>query len=76
MTLDQVCELWRELKRYVSDTEVEDAADTLIHFMIDNNISVDDIMESFKNDRHVRTALAEYTEDEIDDLDEEEFYDD
>ena len=74
MTLDQVCELWRELKRYVSDVEVEDAADTLIHFMIDNNISVEEIMESFKNDRHVRTALAEYNDDDLD-LDEEEFYD-
>jgi len=67
-------ELWSELKRYISIVDRDEAAETVVSILIDNDISVEEIKSNFKNDPDIKRALTEYTEDVDEDIEEE--YDD
>jgi hypothetical protein len=67
-------EIWQELKRYINEIDREDAADTLVSVLIDNDIGADDIKSSFKTDSDIKRALNSYLEDEEDA--DEEYYED
>jgi hypothetical protein len=69
-------EIWTELKRYVNTVDRQEAAETLINVLIDNDVSADEIKDTFKGDTEVRRALTSYLkdhaeEDENEDEDEE-----
>lgn len=68
-------ELWSELKRYVSTVDRDEAAETVVNILIDNDISAEEIKASFKGDSDIKRALSQYTED-IDEEAEDEYDED
>ena len=77
MSADLSQEIWNELKRYVNPQDRDEAAETLVSVLIDNDVSADEIKSTFKTDSEVKRALASYLKDheddeEIDDYDEDE----
>ena len=75
MSLDTIAEVWEALREHIDLSERNDAADTLVNFLIDNNYEIDDIKDAFK-DKDITKALKGYAEehfpDEDDDYDEED----
>jgi len=57
-------EIWQELKRYINEIDREEAADTLVSVLIDNDINADDIRTAFKGESDIKRALNSYLEDE------------
>ena len=67
-------ELWGEIKRYISSVDREEAAETVVNILIDNDIDVDEIKANFKGDSDIKRALAQYskdTEETDEDIDED-----
>ncbi len=75
MTVELANEIWSELKRYVNTVDQDDAAETFVSVLIDNDISPDEIKAVFKSDSDVKKALTSYLRDQ-DELDIEEDEDD
>jgi hypothetical protein len=79
MAVDLAHDLWQELKRYIAISDREDAADTLVNVLIENDYDAGQIRDSFKGDGDIKRALQSYLDDlEEEDLDEddEDDYDD
>lgn len=79
MSVDLAKEIWDELKRHINVVDRDDAAETLVSVLIDNDCDADDIKSVFKSDSAVKSALAHYIkdhQDEEDDDEDEEYYDD
>jgi len=70
MSLDTIAEVWEALREHIDLSERNDAADTLVNFLIDNNYEIDDIKEAFK-DKDITKALKGYAEEHFPDDDEE-----
>lgn len=76
MSLILAHDSWAELKRYISNVDLADAADALVHLLVDNDYNTDEIRAAFKNDSDVKSALSAYlTENESDDDNEDEYED-
>jgi len=76
MSVELSKEIWDELKRYVNTVDRDDAAETLVSVLIDNDCNADDIKSVFNTDSAVKAALAHYLKDHADeeeDEDEEDF---
>jgi hypothetical protein len=75
MSLDTIAEVWDALREHIDLSERDDAADTLVNFLIDNNYEIDDIKDAFK-DKDITKALKGYADEhfpeEDDDYDEED----
>lgn len=71
MSVELAAEIWTEVKRYVNSVDRSEAAETLVTVLIDNDVSAEEIKNSFKGDGDVKRALAEYLKEE-ENLDEEE----
>jgi preprotein translocase subunit Sec63 len=77
-------ELWSELKRYVNTVDRDEAAETIVAILIDNDCDVDDIKNTFKSDLDIKRALTAYLdndksyedEEEVEDEEEEDHEDD
>jgi len=65
-------EIWDELRRYVNVVDRNEAAETLVSVLIDNDVDADEIKDTFKSDSEVKRALAHYLKDQEDEEDEEE----
>jgi hypothetical protein len=73
-------EIWGELKRFVNTVDRDEAAETVIQILMDNDSDVEDIRNAFKGDSDIKRALTAYldndkdyaAEDEEDELEEEE----
>lgn len=79
MSVDLAREIYNELKRYVNTVDKDEAAETLVAVLIDNDVDADDIKSTFKSEPEVKRALTSYLKDhpEEDEEDEEDFeYDD
>jgi hypothetical protein len=80
MSVELAKELWSELKRYVNTVDRDEAAETLVSVLIDNDVAPDDIKSTFKSDSDIKRALTEYLRDgeahEEDDEDDEGLHDD
>jgi hypothetical protein len=70
MSLDIIAEVWEALREHIDLSERNDAADTLVHFLIDNNYEIDDIKDAFK-DKDITKALKGYAEEHFPDEDED-----
>ena len=75
MSVELSKEIWDEIKRYVNVVDRNEAAETLVSVLIDNDVAADEIKETFKSDSDVKRALAHYLKD-LEDDDEEEDQDD
>lgn len=77
MSVELSKEIWDELKRYVNTVDRDEAAETLVSVLIDNDAGADEIKETFKNDSEVKRALASYLKDhEEEEYDEDEYDED
>jgi hypothetical protein len=74
MSVELSKEIWDELKRYVNTVDRDEAAETLVSVLIDNDADADDIKAVFKSDSEVKKALASYLKDH-EDADDDEDYD-
>ena len=72
MSADLSKEIWNELKRYVNTVDRDEAAETLISVLIDNDVAADDIRDTFKGDSEVRRALSSYLKDHAEDDDDDD----
>lgn len=77
MGVELAKEIWDEIRRYVNTVDREEAAETLVSVLIDNDVDADEIKDTFKSDSEVKRALAHYLKDheDEDEEDEEEDYD-
>jgi len=75
MSVDLSREIYNELKRFINVVDRDEAAETLVSVLIDNDISADDIKDAFKGETDIKRALASYLKDH-EDPEEEEDYDD
>lgn len=77
MSVELANEIWSELRRYVNTVDREEAAETMVSVLIDNDISADEIRGSFK-DADIKRALTQYLRDESEDFgdDDDELIDD
>jgi hypothetical protein len=75
-------EVWSELKRYVNTVDRNEAAETIVAILVDNDCDVDDIKNAFKGDSDIKRALTAYLdndksyEDEDEEAEEEDYHDD
>jgi hypothetical protein len=73
MSVELSKEIWDELKRYVNPQDRDEAAETLVSVLIDNDCDAADIKNVFKNDSGVKSALASYLKDHEEADDDEEY---
>jgi hypothetical protein len=71
MSVELASEIWSEIKRYVNSVDRNDAAETLVSVLIDNDVSAEEIKSAFKGDGDIKRALADYLKEE-EELEEEE----
>ena len=76
MSAELAKEIWTELRRYVNTVDREEAAETLVSVLIDNDMAADDIREVFKSESDVKRALTSYLKDHADNEDDEDLHDD
>jgi hypothetical protein len=77
MSVELSREIWTELKRYVNTVDRQEAAETLINVLIDNDVSADEIRDTFKGDTEVKRALTSYLKDHAEDEeDDDDLHDD
>ena len=72
MSVELAKEIWDELKRYVNTVDRDEAAETLVSVLIDNDVDADEIKSTFKNDTEVKRAVASYVRDHQDEEDDDE----
>ena len=75
MSLDVISEVWDALREHIDFSERDDAADTLVNFLIDNNYEIEDIKNTFK-DKDITRALKGYAEQHFQEEEYEESDDD
>ena len=71
MSVELSKEIWDELKRYVNTVDRDEAAETLVSVLIDNDVDADEIKNTFKSDSEVKRALAHYLKDHEEDEEED-----
>ena len=78
MSIELSREIWSELKRYINSVDRDEAAETLVAVLIDNDAAADEIRSVFKTDPDVKRALASYLKDHVADEedDDEDLHDD
>ena len=77
MSITIIAEVWRALKLEIDETNLPDAAESLINFLIDNDYETDDIKEAFRREPVVVEALREYSSQyEEEEYEEEEYEED
>ena len=76
-------EIWGELKRFVNTVDRNEAAETVVQILMDNDSEVEDIRNAFKGDTDIKRALTayldndkDYSEDEEEDPEEEDYNED
>lgn len=74
-------EIWNELKRYINSVDRDEAAETVVNILVDNDIDAEEIKSNFKGDPEIKRALGLYLNDvdeevdeDIDDYDNEDDY--
>ena len=71
MSVELSREIWDEIKRYVNPQDRNEAAETVVSVLIDNDVSADEIKDAFKSDSEVKRALTSYLKDHADDDEED-----
>jgi hypothetical protein len=76
-------EIWGELKRFVNTVDRNEAAETVVQILMDNDCDAEDIRDAFKGDSDIKRALTvyldndkDYSEDEEEDPEEEDYNED
>ena len=69
MSVELSREIWTEIKRYVNPQDRNEAAETLVSVLIDNDVNADDIRDTFKGDSDIKRALTHYLKEQEEDDD-------
>ena len=75
MSLSLIAEVWEVLRDHIDAGDRDEAADSLVNFLMDNNYEVDDIKSAFK-DKDITTSLKGYAEQHFQEEEYEEYADD
>jgi hypothetical protein len=59
-------EIWGELKRYVNTVDRNEAAETVVQILMDNDCDAEDIRNAFKGDSDIKRALTVYLDNDKD----------
>ena len=65
-------EIWGELKRFVNTVDRDEAAETVVQILMDNDSNVEDIRAAFKGDSDIKRALTTYLDNDKDYVEEED----
>jgi hypothetical protein len=76
MSADVASEIWGELRRYVNTVDRDEAAETVVAVLIDNDYDADEIRDAFKGDLDIKRALAAYVNKDVEEEPDEEVDDD
>ena len=76
MSAEVASEIWGELRRYVNTVDRDEAAETVVSILIDNDYDVDEIRDAFKGDSDIKRALAAYANRDVEEEADEEIVDD
>jgi hypothetical protein len=76
MSADVAAEIWGELRRYVNTVDRDEAAETVVAVLIDNDYDADAIRDAFKGDSDIKRALAAYVNRDVEEEPDEEVDDD
>jgi len=76
MSIELSREIWSELKRYINQVDRDEAAETFVSVLIDNDGAADEIKSVFKTDPDIKRALASYLKDHAVEEDDEDLHDD
>jgi len=76
MSIELSQEIWTELKRYINTVDRDEAADTLVSVLIDNDADADEIKSVFKTDPDIKRALISYLKNQEEEDDDEGLHDD
>jgi hypothetical protein len=76
MSIEVAAELWGEIKRYVNTVDRDEAAESVVSVLIDNDHDAEEIRTAFKGDSDIKKALAAYldnndVEEELEDDDDD-----
>jgi hypothetical protein len=63
MSLDLTRAVWDELKTYIGASDISDAAGSFVDVLIDNDYLAEDVLDTFRNDADIKSALSEYLDD-------------
>lgn len=74
--LNMAAEVWDALRNHVDFNEREDAADSLVNLLIDNNYEADEIKDAFRGEKEVLNALKNYVAEHEEEYEEDEEYED
>jgi len=75
MSLNLICEVWDAMRSHIDLNERNEAADTLVNLLVDNNFEADEIKEAFRGEKEVLNALKNYVNHQESDEDFDEDYD-
>lgn len=73
MSIELSREIWNELKRYINIVDRDEAAETLVAVLIDNDANADEIKSVFKTDPDIKRALTSYLKDHTEDEDDDDY---
>ena len=77
MSVELASEIWTEIKRHINLVDRNDAAETMVSVLIDNDVSAEEIKTAFKGDGEIKRALSDYLKEEEElEEEEEDSYDD
>ena len=71
MSVGLAKEIWDEIKRYVNTVDRDEAAETMVSVLIDNDVAADEIKDTFKTDGEIKRALAHYLKDQEEEVDDD-----
>lgn len=66
MSLELARDIWGELKHYLTETDQADAADVVVHMLIDYDFGIADISNVFKGEPNIKSALMSYADELVD----------
>jgi hypothetical protein len=72
MSANVAAEIWGELRRYVNTVDRDEAAETVVAVLIDNDYDADQIRDAFKGDSDIKRALAAYVNKDVEEEPDEE----
>jgi hypothetical protein len=77
MDLGLVSEVWKILNNYIPNRiEQRTAADEIVQYLIDNDVSIDDIKVAFDGESAFMKVIKDYDKDESFDIEEDTDWED
>jgi len=76
MSIELSREIWNELKRYINTVDRDEAAETLVSVLIDNDADADEIKSVFKTEPDIKRAVTSYLKNHDEEDEDDDFHND